>query len=83
VRAAASLLPALLAAGCAALEPAVDCRPQLDKVNAQLEAEVAERERVVRAAARREEALRKQLDALKSIERGILEREERRQIQKR
>jgi hypothetical protein len=62
---------------------AVDCRPQLDKMNAQLEAEVAERQRVVRAAARREEALRKQLDALKSIERGILEREERMQIQKR
>jgi hypothetical protein len=31
----------------------------------------------VRAAARREETLRKQLEAMKSIERGILEREER------
>jgi hypothetical protein len=59
--------------------PATDCRPELDKMNAQLQAEIAERQRVVRAAARREDALRKQLDALKAIERGILEREERMQ----
>ena len=49
-----------------------DCRPALDKVNAQLA-----------AAARREEMLRKQLDALKAIERGILEREDRIQTQAR
>ena len=59
--------------------PQADCRPELEKVNAQLAAEVAERQRLVRAAARREESLRKQLDALKAIEREILEREERMQ----
>ncbi len=95
----ARLLLLTLLAGCAATEPAkqvsvarlptaqfpatADCRPELDKVNAQLAAEVAERQRVVRAAARREETLRKQLDALKAIERGILEREERMQTQAR
>jgi hypothetical protein len=63
--------------------PVADCRPELDKVNAQLAAEVAERQRIVRAAARREEVLRKQLDALKAIERSILEREERMQTQAR
>lgn len=83
----------VLLAGCAAMQPApeastvqaspADCRPELGKVNAQLAAEVAERQRVVRAAARREETLRKQLDALKAIERGILEREERKQTKAR
>ena len=63
--------------------PQADCRPEVDKVNAQLAAEVAERQRIVRAAARREEMLRKQLDALKAIEREILEREERVQTQAR
>lgn len=67
----------------AAQMPVTDCRPMLDKVNAQLAAEVAERQRIVRAAARREESLRKQLDALKAIEREILEREERMQTQAR
>jgi hypothetical protein len=37
----------------------------------------AERERVERAGEEREKALRQQLEALRSIERGILEREER------
>ena len=63
-----------------------DCRPEtaeLERLSAQLAAEVAERQRVVRAAARREETLKKQLDALKAIERGILEREERMQSQAR
>lgn len=69
-----------LLAGCAAMPEAI-CRPELDRVNAQLAAEQSERERIVRAAARREEALRKQLDALKAIERGIVEREERVQSQ--
>lgn len=67
----------------AAQVPVADCRPELDKINAQLAAEVAERQRIVRAAARREEVLRKQLDALKAIERSILEREERMQTQAR
>ena len=67
----------------AAQAPQTDCRPMLDKVNAQLAAEVAERQRIVRAAARREEGLRKQLDALKGIEREILEREDRMQTKAR
>ena len=70
-----------LPAAQAPVPVSTDCRPALDRVNAQLAAEVAERQRVVRAAARREEALRKQLDALKAIERGILERDERMQTQ--
>jgi hypothetical protein len=53
------------------------CRPQVTQLQAQLAAEQAERQRLLRAAARREETLRKQLDAMKSIERGILEREDR------
>lgn len=67
----------------AAQVPQANCQPMLDQVNAQLAAEVAERQRIVRAAARREETLRKQLDAMKAIERGILEREERTQTQAR
>ena len=85
--------------GCTAMQPASekpaarpaaqaprDCRPEtaeVERLNAQLAAEVAERQRVARTAARREEALKKQLDALKAIERGILEREERMQTQAR
>jgi hypothetical protein len=57
---------------------ATECRPEeLDRLKAQLQAEVAERQRVLRAASRREEVLRKQLEAMKSIERGILDREDR------
>jgi hypothetical protein len=57
---------------------ATDCRPaEVERLRAQLQAEVAERQRVVRAASRREDALRKQLEAMKSIERGILDREDR------
>jgi hypothetical protein len=47
------------------------------RLNEQLAAQAAERQRGARAAARREESLRRQLDAMKSIERGILEREDR------
>jgi hypothetical protein len=47
------------------------------RLNDQLAAQAAERQRGTRAAARREESLRRQLDAMKSIERGILEREDR------
>ena len=86
VLAAAAAL--LLLAGCAANPQqagqsnaasagAGECRPQVAQLQAQLAAEQAERQRLVRAAARREETLRKQLEAMKSIERGILEREER------
>jgi hypothetical protein len=85
-----TVVPALLVlfAGCAAnpQQAAVSnpsgastdsCRPQLAQLQAQLAAEQAERQRLMRAAARREETLKKQLEAMKSIERGILEREER------
>ena len=53
------------------------CRAEVANLNAQLAAEIVERERVTRTASRREEALRRQLDAMKAIERGILEREDR------
>jgi hypothetical protein len=86
----AAAIPVLLVlfAGCAANPqqaaqsnssgPGADsCRPQVAQLQAQLAAEQAERQRLVRAAARREETLKKQLEAMKSIERGILEREDR------
>ena len=88
IAAAASVLLVLFA-GCAAnpqqaaqsnpsSAPAeASCKPQIAQLQAQLAAEQAERQRLVRAAARREETLRKQLEAMTSIERGILEREER------
>ena len=83
VRALASVLLAagLLTAGCA-VNPerqatAAQCGPEVERLNEQLAAEVADRQRAARAAARREDALRKQLDAMKSIERGILERQDR------
>jgi outer membrane murein-binding lipoprotein Lpp len=81
-----SLAPGLLAAGLllagCAVNPeqqaaATQCGPEVERLNEQLAAEVADRQRAARAAARREEALRKQLDAMKSIERGILERQDR------
>jgi len=81
-----ALIAAALLAGCAATgpaqmpspPPAVDaCKAEIDRLNAQLAAEIAERQKVTRAASRREETLRRQLEAMKSIERGILEREDR------
>jgi uncharacterized lipoprotein YajG len=86
---AAATAAAILLSGCAAnpQQPAVSnpsgaaseasCKPLVAQLQAQLAAEQAERQRLVRAAARREETLRKQLEAMKSIERGILEREDR------
>jgi len=76
------LLAAILLAGCAATGPAgvsadASCKPEIERLNALLAAETAERQRLMRAASRREEALRRQLEAMKSIERGILEREDR------
>ena len=78
-------LAAAMLGGCAsrgAVAPGGDaqagsCGADVARLQAQLAAEAAERQRVARAAARREESLRRQLDAMKSIERGILEREER------
>ena len=72
------------------LEPLASRRPDtpLTQLAGMLAANAAERQRLardLRAAERREEAaeeraatLRQQLEALKSIERGILEREEKR-----
>ena len=75
------LASGVLLAGCAtnqgATATAAECGPEVERLNAQLAAEVAERQRLTRVATRREEALRRQLDAMKSIERGILEREDR------
>jgi hypothetical protein len=78
-----AMLAAVFLAGCAAnplappLAQAPDCRAEVARLQALLAAEVAERQRVTRVAMRREEAMRRQLEAMKSIERGILEREER------
>jgi hypothetical protein len=78
---------AILLAGCAAsppvsnsaaaIAPIDECKAEVARLNGLLAAEVAERQRLTRAASRREEALRRQLDAMKAIERGILEREDR------
>ena len=72
-----ALIASLLLAGCAATPPVDQCEPRVEQLQAQLAAEAAERQRLMRAAARREDTLRKQLEAMKSIERGILEREDR------
>jgi predicted small lipoprotein YifL len=82
IRRAAMIAFLAVLCGCAASGPLAgakpdECRPEVDRLQAQLAAEVAERQRITRAAARREETLRKQLEAMKSIERGILEREDR------
>ena len=50
---------------------------ELDRVRREREKAEAEHERADKERDKREEALRQQLDALRSIERGILEREER------
>lgn len=76
------LIAAMMVAGCAANPPVakapVDAsRAEIDSLKSRLAGEIAERERLLRAAARREDALRKQLEAMKAIERGILEREDR------
>jgi uncharacterized lipoprotein YajG len=84
----AALAAIFLFAGCAANPPQAaqsnpsgaagdSCKAEIAQLQSQLAAETAERQRQSRAAARREETLRKQLEAMKSIERGILEREER------
>ena len=76
-----ALALALLLAGCAAnpgpkatLE---SCSAEVERLSALLAAETAERQRLTRSATRREDVLRRQLEAMKSIERGILQREER------
>jgi hypothetical protein len=76
-----ALLAAAFLSGCASgpwADPRIEeYQAQINRLNAQLAAETAERQRITRAAVRREEALKRQLDAMKSIERGILEREDR------
>jgi hypothetical protein len=87
---AALLVAGCLLAGCATeprmgaapaarvdMAPLEACTAETASLHARLAAETAERERATRAALRREDALRKQLEALKAIERGILEREDR------
>jgi len=86
MKAAAVSAAMLVLAGCAA-NPAApplasapaagDCRAEVGRLRALLAVEVAERQRLMRVAARREDAMRRQLDAMKSIERSILEREDR------
>ncbi len=76
------LAAALMLAGCAASlpearAPVEDCKADVARLNERLAAETAEHQRLTRAASRREESLRRQLEAMKSIERGILEREDR------
>ena len=89
---APAMSAAILLAGCAAspssppvaqAPAAGECRAEVSRLHALLAAEVAERQRVTRIAARREDAMRRQLDAMKAIERGILEREERVRIESR
>ena len=74
-----ALVAAVVLSGCASgpwADPRIEeYQAEINRLNAQLAAEAAERQRITRAAARREEALRRQLEAMKSIERGILERE--------
>lgn len=72
-------LMGLLVAGCA-VNPGPratveSCGAEVERLSALLAAETAERQRMARVATRREEGLRRQLEAMKSIERGILERE--------
>lgn len=76
---ALALVMALLLAGCA-VNPGPramveSCSAEVERLSALLAAETAERQRLARAATRREDGLRRQLEAMKSIERGILERE--------
>lgn len=70
---------ALLLAGCAgnpgSRTTVESCSAEVERLSALLAAETAERQRLARVATRREEGLRRQLEAMKSIERGILERE--------
>ena len=76
---AIALVAAVLLAGCAVnpgpMATVESCNAEVERLSALLSAETAERQRMARAANRREETLRRQLEAMKSIERGILERE--------
>ena len=83
-----ALVAVVVLAGCAASGPWEDPRveeykAEITRLNAQLAAEGAERQRITRDARRREERLKRQLEAMKSIERGILERENQTQLETR
>jgi len=83
-----ALIAMAVLAGCASGGPWEDPRveeykAEITRLKAQLAAEASERQRVARAGARREETLKHQLEAMKSIERGILERESRTQMETR
>ena len=82
-----ALAAAVVLSGCASgpwADPRVEeYKAEIDRLNAQLAAQAAERQRLTRAAARREETLKRQLDAMKSIERGILERDDRTRMEAR
>lgn len=74
------LAAAMVLSGCASgpwADPRIEeYQAEISRLNARLASEAAERQRITRAAARREETLKRQLEAMKSIERGILERED-------
>jgi flagellar motility protein MotE (MotC chaperone) len=83
-----ALLAVLLLAACASNAPRQaapvreagelgQCRAELARLQGELAAEIAEQRKLTRASREREAALRRQLEAMKSIERGILERENR------
>jgi outer membrane murein-binding lipoprotein Lpp len=88
-RSAALAASLLLLAGCASdgskpgtsqgqdMTKLDQCRADVAQLQGQLAAEIAERQKLARAARAREDNLRRQLEAMKSIERGILEREDR------
>jgi hypothetical protein len=74
-RALALLEPLATGAAVAADRPIAD-------LAALLYAQVAERQRMEKAEARKQEALREQIEAMKSIERSIMHREERQRARK-
>ena len=76
-------VPATPAGPAPAAAAAGDCKVEIQMLKAQLAAETQERQRIARAAKSREDALRRQLEAMKSIERGILDRDEKLRTEKR
>lgn len=79
MRALAAAAMAALIVGCAVnpgpMATVESCSAEVERLGALLAAETAERQRLGRAAARREDGLRRQLEAMKAIERGILDRD--------
>jgi len=76
--------PGAPSASVAERRPAADaCSDEVARLKGLLAAETAERQKLVRAASRREETLRRQLEEMKAIERGILDRDEAKRSQTR